>query len=272
MKLKGSATLEDYREAFDDLDSDQSGYIDKSEIRDLLESVYGDGKAPSFEVDAFLNFFDANNDGKITWEEFERGLGKAMAEQNEKDFRSAREQYMLSGDDEEDYDVEPDVVGTIEIELEDGKVVEVQAKEYIETLKNEAKALKAALRREMPGGAGPLPGDMLPGMGKPPMDEFGNIAEYISKRQGDIKALTEGISPEIVETMKRLVDFVLDGGESGKARHARTGEDKRNKPKKEEMEMELPSSALQQLALWQLILGYRLREAEAKGDYLKLLD
>jgi len=29
---------------------------------------------------------------------------------------------------------------------------------------------------------------------------------------------------------------------------------------------------LQQLALWQLVLGYKLREAEAKGDYLKLLE
>jgi hypothetical protein len=37
------------------------------------------------------------------------------------------------------------------------------------------------------------------------------------------------------------------------------------------MEMEIPGSALQQLALWQLVLGYRLREEEARGDYVKLL-
>jgi hypothetical protein len=35
--------------------------------------------------------------------------------------------------------------------------------------------------------------------------------------------------------------------------------------------MEIPGSALQQLALWQLVLGYRLREEEASGDYKKLL-
>jgi Protein of unknown function (DUF760) len=75
--------------------------------------------------------------------------------------------------------------------------------------------------------------------------------------------LTEGISPEIVSTMKMLVEFVLDGGDSGKAR-----KDKR----KEDLELEVPGAALQQLALWQLVLGYRLREAEAKGDYLKLLE
>jgi hypothetical protein len=61
--------------------------------------------------------------------------------------------------------------------------------------------------------------------------------------------------------MKMLIDFVLEGGDSGKGK---------NVPK-EKLEMEIPGSALQQLALWQLILGYRLREAEAKGDYLKLL-
>lgn len=38
------------------------------------------------------------------------------------------------------------------------------------------------------------------------------------------------------------------------------------------MEMELPGSALQQLALWQLVLGYRLQEEGAKGDYVKLLN
>ena len=36
--------------------------------------------------------------------------------------------------------------------------------------------------------------------------------------------------------------------------------------------MEIPGAALQQLALWQLVLGYKLREAEAKGEYMRLLD
>jgi len=36
--------------------------------------------------------------------------------------------------------------------------------------------------------------------------------------------------------------------------------------------MEIPGAALQQLALWQLVVGYKLREAEATGDYKKMLE
>lgn len=145
--------------------------------------------------------------------------------------------------------------------------MEVEAKEYIQSLKAEAEALKKALRQETMGGKGvsPTVAKIMPPT--PPQQEneaYGGIANYIASRRGDVKALTEGISPEVVETMKMLVDFVLEGGDSNK---------KNGKASKAaEMEMELPGSALQQLALWQLVLGYRLREAEATGDYLKLLE
>ena len=100
------------------------------------------------------------------------------------------------------------------------------------------------------------------GMSPQRAEDYGGIARYIASRQGDIKALTEGIQPEIVETMKMLVDFVLEGG----------GNAARKNVPKDQIEMELPGAALQQLALWQLVLGYRLREAEATGEYLKLLE
>ena len=261
MNIKGTATLEDYKEAFDDLDADGSGYIEADEVTDLLNTVYQGKVIPGFEVDTFLKFFDSNKDGKISWEEFEQGLGRAMAEQNQ---RNNNVRLIGNADDAEDdiLDVDPTVEGTVEIELEDGKVVSVEAKAYIESLKQEVRALKASIRREK-GLPDKLPSP-LPGMSlEMPGERFGGITDYISRRQGDLKSLTEGISPEIVQTMKMLVDFVLDGGGSGKAR-----KDKR----KEELEMELPASALQQLALWQLVLGYRLREAEARGEYLKLLE
>jgi Protein of unknown function (DUF760)/EF-hand domain pair len=262
MNIKGSATLEDYKEAFDEIDSDGSGFIDTDEIRDLFDRVYK-GKVPKFEVDAFLKFFDANRDGRISWEEFEQGLGRAMAEQNQAN-RNLRLLGFGSVDDDDDDvpDVEPRIEGTVEVELEDGNMIEIEANEYVKSLKQEVRALKASLRREkglpdmMPS---PLPGMKL----EMPGETFGGITDYIARRQGDLKSLTESISPEIVSTMKMLVEFVLDGGDSGKAR-----KDKR----KEDLELEVPGAALQQLALWQLVLGYRLREAEAKGDYLKLLE
>ena len=158
--------------------------------------------------------------------------------------------------------------GTVEIEMEDGKVVEVEAKEYMENLKAEARSLKEALRREQLGEL-PNNGDtngMIPNGGSSPLNGGGmDIASYIASRQGDVKSLTEGISPEIVETMKMLVNFVLEGGDGGKGKKSLSDQEKA------EMEMEIPGTALQQLALWQLVLGYRLREAEVTGDYMKLL-
>ena len=147
----------------------------------------------------------------------------------------------------------------MEIELDGGKIIKVEAKEYIKSLKAEAEQLKAALRRETMG-SGPVKNGIM-GAAPQQSEDFGGIAQYIASRQGDIKALTEGIQPEVVDTMKMLVDFVLEGG----------GGSRKDVPK-EDLMMELPSSALQQLALWQLVLGYRLREAEATGEYLKLLE
>jgi hypothetical protein len=268
MELRGTATLQDYKDAFDRLDTDGNGDIEASEVAELLGEVY-EGKTPAFEIEAFMKFFDQNKDGKVSWQEFEFGLGAAMAQKEQ----ATRNNNILRGSDEEDEDdedevphVDFEVTGDVEVELEDGKVVKVDAKEYIDNLKQEAQALREALNREK----GQFTEDKAPGselLSGPPSqnDEFGGIAGYIASRQGDVKALTEGISPEIVNTMKLLVDFVLEGGDSGKGRR------KKNVPK-EELQMEIPGSALQQLALWQLILGYRLREFEAKGDYLKLLE
>ena len=90
MNLRGKVSIEDYKEAFDRLDVDQSGYIDSSEIQTLFEQVYGDGKAPNFEIDAFMKYFDSNNDGKISWDEFEHGLGAAYVTQLEKGASAAR--------------------------------------------------------------------------------------------------------------------------------------------------------------------------------------
>jgi len=280
MKLRGTATLQDYKDAFERLDANGSGYIEAKEIAELLDDVY-EGKTPAYEITSFIQFFDQNNDGKVSWDEFEQGLGAALASQSvtKSKLRNLLPQSGDGGDDEEDDDDddaavpdfgEPQVSGKIKIEMEGGKVVEVDAAEYIQNLKEEARALKDAIAQRKGGGfqqqssgANTPPGFLAQSQQQQALgDEFGNITEYIASRQGDVKSLTEGISPEVVETMKMLVDFVLEGGDSGKGKDV----------PKEEMEMEIPGSALQQLALWQLVLGYKLREAEAKGEYLKLLE
>ena len=262
MQIRGSATLDEYKDAFERLDTDGSGFIEVEEVDALLSEVY-EGDAPSFEVDAFVKFFDENDDGRISWDEFERGLGAAMAPKNGRNLLNGFTQE--DDDDEEPPTIEPKISGTIEVEVEDGKTIQVEAEEYVKSLKAEAQALKEALRREklgMPPGGNDT---VLPGQqqqSKNEGDVFGSVTSYIASRQGDLESLTKGISPEIVETMRKLVEFVLEGGGNKAVK---------NIPR-EQMEMEIPGSALQQLALWQLILGYRLREMEAKGDYLKLLE
>lgn len=63
LKLKTRAAAE-YREAFDRLDGDGSGFIEVSEVEKLLEQVYGEEGAelPSYEVSAFVNLFDTDGD------------------------------------------------------------------------------------------------------------------------------------------------------------------------------------------------------------------
>jgi len=294
--LKGSTTVAEYRKAFDKIDSDNSGYIEVNEIEDLLSEVYGD-EVPPFEISAFLAFFDSNKDGRIEWKEFERGLGATYAtsekstDDESSSISSVGGQRALPGssnvvnnyedenyddddsdddDDDDDYPNfeqlfgQPSVEGKVQVELKNGKIIEVEAEQYMQSLKEEAESLKEALRMERgepkaPGAGGAPPGGLVPGAPSSSGD-MGGIAGYIASLEGDVKSLTEGIAPETVETMKLLIKFVLEGGS------------KKQKMTNPDSEMELPGSALQQLALWQLVLGYRLRENEAKGEYKKLLD
>lgn len=84
----------------------------------LLDDIY-EGSAPSFEVDAFLKFFDTNKDGKISWSEFETGLGAAMAEQaTQSQVPSLSLMPELSDDDDDDLEVQIDaeISGTCKCE------------------------------------------------------------------------------------------------------------------------------------------------------------
>jgi len=121
MNIKCSATLEDYKEAFNRLDADDSGFIEAGEVRALLDEVYG-SRAPRFEVEAFLSYFDSDKDGKISWSEFERGLGAAMAQKRKPGqlLSLLPELKRDDGDDHDDdhddiHDVEPEVSGAFHI-------------------------------------------------------------------------------------------------------------------------------------------------------------
>ncbi|KAL7553401.1 hypothetical protein ACHAWF_016682 [Thalassiosira exigua] len=273
MKIGGEgASLEDYRAAFRRIDTDGSGYLEKDEIEALLADVY-EGKPPAFEINTFLEFFDSNNDGRVSWEEFEEGFGvvtKLGDSENDQIMNGFSLPASVKGeddDDEEDLFGEPAISGTIQVELEDGKVIEVDAQEYVNDLKQQALELKRELAQEKgidpkelgvpdgdAAGVNPFVNQAVPG-------SSGGIASYIASLQGDVKSLTQGISPEVVDSMKMLIEFVLEGGPEGGGN-----------PKARDKEMELPGSALQQLALWQLVIGYRLRETEATGEWRQMLE
>lgn len=276
MNLEVNAELSQYKEAFDKLDMDGSGYIESSEIESLLADVY-DGVPPKFEVEQFLKFFDVNRDGKVSWEEFKTGLN-GNAKQRWSKFSNSMDQLRLpsrSVDDEMDDDEDfehvllggTEVEGIIKVELEDGKTIEVEARDYIQGLKEEVEALKEALRQEMNVEQGRM-GEKTTDLLRLPADDSqprpsGSLGQYISSLpEKHVKKLTEGISPEVIDAMKMLVDFVLDRGQT------KAGQKKVDR----NQELEIAGSALHQLALWQLVVGYRLREQEATGEWRRILD
>merc|ERR1711865_535249 len=265
------------------------GYIEISEIKQLFVDAYGghEQDIPIYEITAFLNFFDSNEDGKICWEDFQKGLVSsntlASANTDAKTKFANRLLASMEEEDDDNDDVQQTISGTIEIEIDDGNVIEVDAKQYMTDLKEEAKKLKLLLRQERGGmgGGSNTPTGGMDGSGGTAGETSStmDIATYLASRRGDVKSLTEGIKPEIVETMQKLVEFVLEG-EAGDISVSSTQQPRRsdttntnsNNKSAADDELELPGSALQQLALWQLVLGYRLREEEAKGDYVKLLE
>jgi len=268
MNLEVNAELSQYKEAFDKLDKDGSGYIEASEIESLLTDVY-DGVPPKFEVDQFIKFFDVNRDGRVSWEEFKVGLNGNAKQIWNKFSQSMTQLKLPSGNEEREEDEDDvdnlflgvtEVHGIIKVELEDGNVIEVEAKEYIKALKDEANALKEALRQEI------IKEDYRFSEGKSSEAhprQSGSLGTYISSLpEKHVKKLTEGISPEVIDAMKMLVDYVLESPQS-----------KAGKKRVEKgQEMEISGSALQQLALWQLVLGYRLREQEATGEWRRIMD
>jgi len=280
MDIEGEgASLEEYRAAFQRIDVNGSGYLERDEIGKMLEDVY-EGQPPVFEITTFLEFFDKNNDGRVSWEEFEDGFS-VVTKMSASEIDSKTEQMnalrlpaALDEDDEMVDDIfgEPSVSGTIQVELEDGRTIEVDAQKYLNDLKAEALQLKRELAQEKgidPKALG-IPddtaaaGNSLVTQAVPGPGSSGGIASYIASLQGDVKSLTQGISPEVVESMRMLIDFVLEGGPEGGGGNAKTMDKKK--------EVELPGNALQQLALWQLVVGYRLRENEATGEWKKMLD
>merc|ERR1719453_1285997 len=69
---------EEFKEAFEILDSEKSGHIAKNAVFQLLTAVYGFEPMPE-EVDLFVNQFQLGEEGTLTWEELHKGIAEMRA-------------------------------------------------------------------------------------------------------------------------------------------------------------------------------------------------
>jgi len=238
LKLKAD-TISELRKAFDRLDSDGSGYIDASEARLLLERIKGGavrvngtlvfGGVSNADVREFLDVFDGNKDARVSWEEFKAVLGGAL--------RDDTKPRLAPGAEEVAPAPAPDISGTVKLRMDNGEEIEVDAAKYVAELKDRVTAMRSELGRIEAGKSRSLASSRT------------SMGAYLeSLDPAELKQLTASVSPDVVDAMKMLVQSVTEGlGES---------------PSDEVL---ISRQMLGQLCMWQLVLGYRLREAEAQG-------
>ena len=77
-------TDEEFTAAFQKVDTDNSGFITSNEVEQLLYETYG-YPALEEEVKMFMEDFDANHDGKVSYEEFCAALQRIRSELGKKD-------------------------------------------------------------------------------------------------------------------------------------------------------------------------------------------
>mmetsp|Transcript_48624 Transcript_48624/g.97021 ORF Transcript_48624/g.97021 Transcript_48624/m.97021 type:complete len:168 (-) Transcript_48624:195-698(-) len=136
----------------------------------------------------------------------------------------------------------PAISGTLTVKLDDGTDVEMDASAYMEQLAAEASSLQQELL------------SLSNEQAKRQSELSGSIATYVaSLPEAQLKALTSSISDDVVSAMRELVKYIL---------RSPSGDG----PLAKEEEVTMEQGKLQALCLYQLVLGYRLREAEATGE------
>lgn len=238
-----SRSAQQYRAAFDRIDTDGDGSISTGEVVDLLTSFYEGEEPPHFEVESFMRFFDRNFDGKISWDEFSQALclGTDDRPSLPPALGAAPEPVNSGGP-------KLRVEGKINVKLEDGREISMDANDYLDGLKKEAAALREALAEAQ-----------MSSPSSKPMKKM-TMSEYVSSLPPTQReVLTAGIEPRTAEAMKRLAIWIF------------SDDDYLGAMKQPNGELVLEKNQLGMLCLWQLALGYKLRDAEAKDESRKLL-
>jgi hypothetical protein len=223
LRLKGRST-EEFHDAFFRIDSDGSGYIETKEVERVLADVYGEEAVPKVEIAAFINLFDSDSDGRISWDEFKAGLGAVNS-------RPSSLPSLAAGT------APVPMSGKVKLTFDSGKEVEMDANEYMDQLKAEAGSLRRALAKIDEREA------------LEPLSD--SITAYVSSLDSDqLELLTSGITEDVVKAMKEIVKHILPD--------LPAGIDHR------EASMDIDRQKLHQLCLFELITGYQLREMEAR--------
>lgn len=235
-------TAAEYRKAFDKLDLDGSGFIERNEIEKLLTDVYDGKNVPDFEVDTFIRLFDVNSDGVVSWEEFATTLGVIDLDENPPADPLGLLNLLPAGDEDAPTLSTPTLEGKVKVQLGEGEEIEVEAAAYMEELKTEAQALRRELAK------------VKKEEQERELALSSSISAYVgSLPESQLKVLTAGISEDVVGAMRMVVEYILKapGGD---------------RPLSKDESVTIEQEKLQQLCLYQLVLGYNLRESEAKGD------
>ena len=74
MKSNESDTDDELRRAFDIFDADNSGFIDREELKAVMTKLMGASLSEE-ELDAMMKEADTNSDGLVSFEEFKAMMG-----------------------------------------------------------------------------------------------------------------------------------------------------------------------------------------------------
>jgi len=139
-------------------------------------------------------------------------------------------------------DTMPKPAGKISVTMNDGQTVQVDAAAYTQELRREIESLRADLERVE--------------QEKKENKESDLLAYIKSLPEDQMRDLTANMSPEVLEAMEKLVQVVVQSMGGGEQVDSDTV-------------VQQSGTAMGQLCMWQLVIGYNMRELEVKEELRK---
>mmetsp|Transcript_1529 Transcript_1529/g.2039 ORF Transcript_1529/g.2039 Transcript_1529/m.2039 type:complete len:358 (+) Transcript_1529:99-1172(+) len=132
----------------------------------------------------------------------------------------------------------PEVRGQVKVKIAQGLEVSVDADAYMKELRDEVKELREELAKVQQSQELAIRKDLL--------------AYIKSMPEKQLADLTSGVSSEVLDAMKKLVYSIMRGMGTANL--------------EPDVVLQQPGSAMAQLCMWQLVIGYNLRELEVRDQ------